>query len=85
MKIIYTSKFRREYKKLPEKIKDTAERNESIFRKDPFHPSLDTHKLHGRLKEFWSFLIGYKYRILFEFARKQTAYFHSTGDHDIYQ
>jgi addiction module RelE/StbE family toxin len=85
MEIIYTSKFRREYKKLPNKIKDIAEEREPVFRKNPFHTSLDTHKLHGRLKEFWSFSIGYKYRIMFEFATKQTVYFHSTGNHDIYQ
>ncbi|OGY93136.1 MAG: hypothetical protein A3H70_05720 [Candidatus Komeilibacteria bacterium RIFCSPLOWO2_02_FULL_48_11] len=85
MEIIYTSKFRREYKRLPDKIKSIAEQNEKVFRDNPFNPALDTHKLHGRLKEFWSFSIGYKYRIIFEFANKDTAYFHSTGNHDIYQ
>jgi len=85
MEIVYASKFRREYKKLPKKIKDTAEQNENIFRDDPFHKSLNTHKLHGRLKEFWSFSIGYKYRIMFEFADKNIAHFHSVGNHDIYQ
>ena len=85
MRIIYTSKFRREYKKLPDKVKSIAEEREPVFRANPFHPSLDTHKLHGRLKEFWSFSVGYKYRIIFEFNDKQTVYFHSTGDHDIYQ
>jgi len=85
MKIIYTPKFRREYKKLPDKIKSIAEQNEQLFRDNPFHASLDTHKLHGRLKEFWSFSIGYKYRIIFEFADKGTVHFHSTGNHDIYQ
>ncbi|MDP1709499.1 MAG: type II toxin-antitoxin system mRNA interferase toxin, RelE/StbE family, partial [Candidatus Komeilibacteria bacterium] len=63
MTIVYTSKFRREYKKLPEKIKDTAEYNEQLFRDNPFNLILDTHKLHGRLKDFWSFSIGFRYRI----------------------
>ncbi len=85
MKIIYTSKFRREYRKLPNKVKDAVEQNENIFRNDPFHASLDTHKLHGRLKEFWSFSIGYKYRIMFKFANKNTVHLHSVGDHDIYR
>ena len=84
MKIVYTSKFRREYKKLPNKIKDSAERSEQVFRSDPFHSSLDTHKLHGKLKAFWSFSVGYKYRIIFEFSGKNTTHFHSIGDHDIY-
>lgn len=85
MEIIYSPKFRREYKKLPKNVKLTAEKKEAVFRKNPFHASLDTHKLHGRLREFWSFSIGLKYRIVFEFGEKDVVYFHSVGDHDIYQ
>ena len=84
MNIIYTSKFKREYKKLPSKVKSRAEENEILFRKNPFDSRLDTHKLHGRLKEFWSFSIGFKYRIIFEFG-DDTIYFYSTGNHDVYQ
>lgn len=86
MKIIYSSKFAREYKKLPKNIKDIAERKEMIFRKNPFDSKLKTHKLKGKLKNFLSFSIEYKYRIIFEFSKdEKTAYFHSIGDHDIYQ
>ena len=85
MKIIYTSKFKREYKKLSRNIKLSAEKKERIFRQNPFEPSLDTHKLHGRFREFWSFSIGFKYRIIFEFNEKGVVYFHSVGAHDIYQ
>jgi addiction module RelE/StbE family toxin len=85
MKIIYSPRFRREHKKLPKHVKESMEEKEDIFRKNPFHPSLDTHKLHGRLKEFWSFSIGFKYRVIFEFGDQKTAHFHSTGNHDIYQ
>ena len=62
-----------------------AEKKELVFRKNPFEQNLDTHKLHGRLKDFWSFSIGFKYRIIFEFADQNIIYFHSVGDHDIYQ
>jgi mRNA-degrading endonuclease YafQ of YafQ-DinJ toxin-antitoxin module len=84
MKIIYSPKFAREYKKLSLKIKLLAEKREPIFRKDPFDPRLKTHKLGGKLKDFWSFSIDYKHRIIFEFFDKETIYFHSVGDHDIY-
>jgi len=85
MEIIYSSKFAREYKKLPDNIKDIAEEQESFFRKDPFDPKLKTHKLKGKLSGFLSFSIGSKYRIIFEFAReKNKVYFHSVGNHDIY-
>lgn len=86
MEIVYSSKFIREYKKLPDNIKDIAEQQETLFRKNPFDPKLKTHKLNGKLQDFLSFSIGYKYRIIFELSKdKKTAYFHSAGDHDIYQ
>ena len=86
MKIIYSSKFAREYKKLPLSIKLLAEKREEIFRQNPFNPRLKTHKLKGQLKNFLSFSIGRKYRIIFEFSKdKNIVYFHSTGSHDIYQ
>lgn len=86
MEVIYSSKFAREYKKLPIKVKEIAEEHEILFRKDSFHPKLKTHKLRGKLSGFLSFSIGFKYRIIFEFSKdKKTAYFHSVGNHGIYQ
>lgn len=84
MKILATSKFGREYRKLSDELKKAAEQAEKIFRLNPFDPRLDTHKLGGKLKEFWSFSISHKYRIIFEFGEDQTVYFHSVGDHSIY-
>lgn len=84
MKIFYSPKFGRQYKKLPQPIKLLAEERERIFRKNPFHPSLKTHKLQGKLSEFWSFSVDYKYRIIFEFMENKIVHFHSVGDHNIY-
>ncbi len=85
MKIIYSSKFAKEYKRLPLKIKKTAEKKENVFRKDPFESSLKTHKLTGKLKEYYSFSIDYQYRIIFEFVKKDIIWFHSVGTHEIYK
>lgn len=86
MEIIYSSKFAREYKKLPTTIKDGAEEQEIIFRQNHFDPRLKTHKLKGKLNGFLVFSIGYEYRIIFELAKnKKTAYFHAVGNHDIYK
>jgi mRNA-degrading endonuclease YafQ of YafQ-DinJ toxin-antitoxin module len=86
MEIIYSSKFAREYKKLPSNIKDIAQEQEIIFRKNPLDLKLKTHKLKGRLYGFLSFSIGFKFRIIFELSKdKKIAFFHSVGDHDIYQ
>ncbi len=77
MKIIYTSKFERGYKKLPVHIKNSAEEKEKFFRKNPFDAKLDTHKLHGKLKDFWSFSISYDYRIIFEISKDKKLVFFS--------
>lgn len=85
MKIYYSSKFLKEYKHLPIKIKLLAEKKETIFRKDPFNPKLKTHKLSGKLNEYYSFSIDFQYRIIFEFAKENIIWFHSVGTHEIYK
>lgn len=84
MRIYYSSKFKREYMRLPKGIKGLAEEKEIIFRKNPFDATLNTHKLHGRLNEYWAFSVDHTYRIIFEFAKKDVIWFHSVGDHSIY-
>lgn len=85
MRIYYSSKFSREYKKLPKEAKILAEKQEKIFRKDPFDPRLKTHHLTGKLKDFLAFSIDFKYRIIFEFADKDIVWFYDVGTHDIYR
>ena len=85
MKIYYSSKFAKEYKRLPQETKLAAEKKEKIFRKNPFDSRLKTHKLTGKLKEYYSFSIDYQYRIIFEFAEKDIIWFHSVGTHSIYK
>lgn len=85
MRVYYSSKFEREYKRLSRTLKKSAETKEIVFRKNPFDKKLNTHKLHGRLKEYWAFSINESYRIIFEFIKKDVVWFHSIGDHSIYQ
>lgn len=85
MKIYYSSKFAKEYKKLPLKLKLMAEKREKIFRKDPFNPQLKTHKLTGKLKEYYSFSLDYQYRIIFQLIDKNIVWFLSVGTHEIYK
>ncbi len=86
MRIIYSPKFVRNYTKLPLEVKKLAEKQEKIFRADPFDHRLKTHKLKGKFRDFWSFSIDYSYRIVFEFSKdKSTVYFHATGDHKVYK
>lgn len=84
MKIFYTKKFEREYKKIGEDLKLKTESKEKLFRKNPFDKILKTHKLSGELEGFWSFSIDFKNRIVFEFINKEIVFFHSIGSHNIY-
>jgi len=69
-KPIEVIKFAKEYIKLTTKIKLQAEKKELIFRKNPRHSRLKTHKLIGKLKEYWSFSIDYQYRIYFSLKER---------------
>lgn len=57
MIIRFTSKFRKAYKKIPKVVKTKAEEREKIFKENPFDSRLDTHKLHGKYKEYWAFTV----------------------------
>lgn len=84
MKIFYHPRFRRSYSYLPENIKKKTERRESIFRKNVFDSRLNTHKLHGKLQEIWSFSVDNKFRIIFEFYDSDVVFL-DIGDHGLYK
>ena len=65
MNIYLTSKFKKAYKRLPKEIKEKAKIKEKIFRENPFNPILETHRLHGKYKNYWAFSIDKSYRIMF--------------------
>ena len=85
MIIYYSSKFAREYKKLPQNTKMQAEKTEILFRQNPFDPQLKTHKLKGILSKYYSFSIDKNYRIIFEFQTAKIIWFLSVRNHSIYK
>jgi len=85
MVIRATSKFKKSYKNLPKNVKDKAQEKEKIFRIDPFNSQLDTHKLHGKYKDYWAFTIVGQYRIMFSFTEKDVVDFINIGTHEIYK
>ncbi|MDO8474024.1 MAG: hypothetical protein Q7S62_00495 [bacterium] len=48
MEIQVSERFRKNYRKLPKRIKERAKQKESIFRGNPFDSGLKTHKLSGK-------------------------------------
>jgi len=85
MEIEYTSHFKRAYQGLDRLVQKRAEEKELIFRKNPFHSKLKSHKLKGELREFYSFSIDRKNRVVFKFMGHQRVVFLDVGDHDVYR
>ena len=85
MIIRFTSKFRKAYKKMPKMVKIKAEEKEKIFLNNQFDSSLDTHKLHGKYRDYWAFTVTGQYRIMFSFANSGIIDFINIGTHEIYK
>lgn len=85
MDVEYSRKFLKSAQRLPKNILGRAEEKEVLFREQPFHPSLKTHKLHGKDKETWSFSVNARYRIKFLFLSDTRVLFLDIGLHDIYE
>jgi mRNA-degrading endonuclease YafQ of YafQ-DinJ toxin-antitoxin module len=87
MTIYVYSRYRRSYKRLDPQLRRLADECIELFRHDPFDPRLDTHSLHGKLKNQWSFSVDQRSRILFEFLdkKRQEVVFLDIGDHSIYR
>ena len=84
-RVLYSSKFVKELKKLPKEIVTIAIKKEIIFKNNPLHPSLRLHALQGKLIGLWSISITGSYRIIFERQKNGAILFVSTGKHDIYK
>ena len=84
MNIVQTAKFEHSLKKLPTLIIERVVMRTIVFKENPFHPRLNTHKLHGKLKDQWSFSIDGRYRILFEFDGSDVIFL-DAGNHELYQ
>lgn len=82
--IYYHPHFKKFYLGIPKNIQVKADRRMAVFRKDVFNPSLKTHRLHGKLKNQWSFCVDDQYRILFIFDDKDVIFL-DIGLHDIYK
>ncbi|MBI5152545.1 type II toxin-antitoxin system mRNA interferase toxin, RelE/StbE family [Candidatus Peregrinibacteria bacterium] len=85
LEILYKPTFVRQYKKYSKPLQDEIKEKIGLFCQDPNHSFLKTHKLKGKLKDFWSFSVNYEYRIVFKYESKNTAILLAVGDHDVYK
>lgn len=83
--VFYTSFFLRQFKNLTPEEKDLLSKSEKMLRQNPFYPKLKTHKLSGKLKEYWSCSVTYKSRIMFKIKKGGDVVLMDIGSHDIYK
>lgn len=84
LEITFKPSFLRQYKRFPNPLKEDIREKIELFKNDPFHPFLKTHKLKGNLKSTWSFSVNYSYRIVFEYASKDEVVLLAVGNHSVY-
>ena len=77
--------FVKNWSKLNSKTKNETVEKIDIFLQNPYTHNLKTHKLTGKLNDFWSFSVSYHLRILFRFVQGDVVEFIDIGGHEIYK
>ena len=76
MEIVWSSKFKRAFKKIVKKNPQLQEQIISVLTllaDNPFATSLKSHKLGGDLSGLWSCSVAYDCRIIFRFTDSETG------------
>lgn len=85
IQITYAPSFLRQVGKLEADLQREVYEKVELFIRPENHQLLKVHKLHGRLKDLYSFSINYKFRVVFKYLAKNEVALLSIGDHDIYR
>ena len=79
MKIKYSRKFEKQYKKASKKVKQAFEKRLKLFLKNPFEPILHNHQLSGELKKYRSINITGDWRVFY--SENEFIIFKGFGTH----
>lgn len=82
---VASKRFVKNWSKLNSQIKTKTVKKIDIFLENPYLPALKTHKLTGKLKNYWSFSVSYHLRIMFKFSKNKVVEFIDIGSHEIYK
>ncbi|MBI4252955.1 hypothetical protein HY623_02105 [Candidatus Uhrbacteria bacterium] len=81
MQILRTRSFEREFVKLPNDVRERFVQKLDFFLSDPFHPSLRSKKMQGRI-DIWEVSITMNYRFTFD-RDGGVIHLRRIGTHDI--
>lgn len=85
MKIEFTAKFLKSYKKIVSGWPDAAIsvlQKVVVFSQNPHSPSLALHKLKGQLQDVWSFSVEKDLRIIVDLKDPEKILFIDIGNHN---
>lgn len=81
MKLYYTDRFKKQYKKLPKRVKEAVEKQLGLLMSNPEHPSLNI-KIMQNQGNIWEGRITKSYRFTFH-VLKDVYILRNVGKHDI--
>ena len=85
IEVSYKPSFIRQMNKLEQSLVDEVFYKIDIFKNSTNRSELKIHKLHGKLKNKWSFSVNYKIRIVFQYESKKEVSLLAIDDHDVYR
>ncbi len=81
MEILYTNRFKKDYKKLSQQIQKIVKEKIVIMKSNPMHPSLRTKKIKGG-KDIFECSVNMGIRITWQYENKDIL-LRTAGEHDI--
>ena len=81
MEISFSNAFRKEYRKLPDKLRNRVDERVIRFANNPFDVSLKNHELKGKYEGYRSINITGDLRVHYYVLEKNTALFVKLGTH----
>ena len=85
-KLVFGNQFLKSAEKLDMKLKTKLKSSLDFLLRNPFHPTLHTKPLTGKLSGYYAFRLGKDYRVMFEFISEETIYLLKVGNRkDIYR
>ncbi len=86
MEIVYTTHFKRAFKKLPQKEQNLFFQKLALLEQDFCSSELKTHKLHGPFRNFFAFSLSSSERVIFQFdGKKRVIFLYDIGSHKVYE
>jgi len=85
LSVFFKPSFIKKFNSLDKELQDEVIEKIELFKDTKNHKKLKVHKLHGELKEQWSFSVNYQFRIIFYYLSKKEVVLLTVGDHGVYK